>query len=87
MYKDIFKFLLDTVNRNQETMIPKSQIIDYKDLYTKQTIEAFARSNVNPYYITKDDMLNDIDFRNHLDTLFLKYVDEYIKDMTLRNGD
>ena len=34
-----------------------------------------------------DDMLNDIDFRNHLDTLFLKYVDEYIKDMTLRNGD
>ena len=31
MYKDIFKFLLDTVNRNQETMIPKSQIIDYKD--------------------------------------------------------
>lgn len=83
MYKNIFKFLLDNINQNRKEPVSKSFILDFKEVYTKQTIQAFARSNLNRFKVNADDMLNDIEFREHLDVLFIKYVDEYFKDKVL----
>lgn len=85
MYKNIFKFLLDNINQNRKEPVSKSFILDFKEVYTKQTIQAFARSNLNRYKVNVDDMLNDIEFRGHLDVLFINYVDEYFKDKVLTN--
>lgn len=83
MYRMIFKFLLDSINENRKELTPKSYLLDYINLYTKQTIQAFYRSNINPYKITEDELLNDVEYRSHLETLFISYVDEYLKDKAL----
>lgn len=83
MYKYIFKFLLDNINENRKELTPKSYILDYMNLYIKQTIQAFYRSNVNPYKIKEEDLLNDEKFRQHLEALFISFVDEYLKDRAL----
>jgi len=66
MYKMIFKFLLDNINQNRKEPVSKGFILDSKDIYIKQTIQAFARSNLNRYKMNVTDLLNDIEYRNHL---------------------
>ena len=83
MYKMIFKFLLDNINQNKKEPVSKSFILESKEIYIKQTIQAFTRSNLNRYKIKVEDLLNDIEYREHLEVLFIKYVDEYMKDKVL----
>ena len=83
MYKMIFKFLLDNINQNRKEPVSKSFVLEFKEIYIKQTIQAFARSNLNRYKIKVEDLLNDIEYREHLEVLFIKYVDEYMKDKVL----
>lgn len=83
MYKMIFKFLLDNINQNRSEPVSKSFIMEFKEIYIKQTIQAFARSNLNRYKIKVEDLLNDAEYRNHLEMLFINYVDEYLKDKVL----
>lgn len=83
MYKMIFKFLLDNINQNRKEPVSKGFILEFKEIYIKQTIQAFFRSNLNRYKIKVEDLLNDIEYRNHLELLFIKYVDEYLKDKVL----
>lgn len=85
MYKMIFKFLLDNINQNREEPVSKNLILNSVDVYIKQTIQAFYRSNINRYKLSEKDLLNDKDFREHLEVLFIKYVDEYLKDKVLAN--
>lgn len=83
MYKMIFKFLLDNINQNRKEPLSRSFILEFKEVYIKQTIQAFARSNLNRYKIKEEDLLNDLEYREHLEMLFIKYVDEYLKDKVL----
>ncbi len=83
MYKMIFKFLLDNINQNRKEPVSKGFILDSKDIYIKQTIQAFARSNLNRYKMNVTDLLNDIEYRNHLESFFVRYVDDYMKDKVL----
>lgn len=83
MYKMIFKFLLDNINQNRKEPVSKSFILEFKEIYIKQTIQAFARSNLNRYKIDVTDLLNDKEYREHLELLFIKYVDEYLKNKVL----
>ena len=80
MYKQLFKFFLDNLNENKKELVSKSVILDFKYLFVKQTIQAFWRSNLNQYKISEKELLNDEDYRN---TLFIEYVDEYLKDKIL----
>lgn len=83
IYKMIFKFLLDNINQNRKEMVSRSSILDGKEIYIKQTIQIFARSNINRYKLTEKDLLNDMEYREHLEVLFIKYVDEYLKEKVL----
>lgn len=83
IYRMIFKFLLDNINQNREKPVSKGSILDGIGVYIKQTIQIFARSNINRYKLSEKDLLNDIEYRKHLETLFIGYVDEYMKDKVL----
>lgn len=83
IYKMTFKFLLDNINQNRPEPVSKSFILEFRDIYIKQTIQYYARSHINRYKLSVDDLLNDREYREHLETLFIKYVDEYMKEKTL----
>lgn len=76
MYKDNFKWLLDNINSN-DTTITKQLIEDNKELFLKQAITMYYRSNVNQYKEKLDDYLNNYDYRNKIGRLFDRYIDEY----------
>lgn len=82
-YKTIFKFLLDNINQNRDNPVSKSSVIESREIYIKQTIQAFHRSHINRYKIGVADLLNDLDYRKHLERLFLDYVDEYMDSKAL----
>lgn len=83
IYKMIFKFLLDNINKNREKPVSKGLILDGIGVYIKQTIMIFARSNINRYKLSEKDLLNDIEYRKHLETLFIHYIDEYMNNKVL----
>lgn len=83
IYKLLFKFSLDNINENRKEVTPKHYILDYINLYVKMAIQGFYRSCINPYKINEDDLLNDLEYRNHLETLFISYVDEYLNEKAL----
>ena len=82
-YKMIFKFLLDNINQNREEPVSKSSVLESMDIYIKQTIQAFARGDINRYKLSEKDLLNDMEYRKHLETLFINYGDEYFKNKVL----
>lgn len=80
IYYMIFRFLLDSVNENRKTITTKKYIMDFKDIYIKQTIIAYVRSSVNRYKVKVEDLLNNIEYRSCLEVLFTRYVDEYLRE-------
>lgn len=76
MYKLNFKWLLDNINSNDAT-ITKHLIEENKEIFLKQSITMYYRSNVNQYKERLDDYLNNYDYRNKIEKLFNRYLDEY----------
>lgn len=83
IYKRLFKFLIDNVNQNRKEPVSKSFILNSKEIFIKQTIQAYARGHLNRYKINVSDLLNDKEYREHLEVLFIRYVDEYVKNKAL----
>lgn len=76
MYKLNFKWLLDNINSN-DTTITKHLIEENREIFLKQSITMYYRSNVNQYKERLDDYLNNYDYRNKIEKLFNRYLDEY----------
>lgn len=78
MYKDIFKWLLDNVYENDMLKkVTKELILQYKDIYVKQAIMMYHKSNYNQYKIKQMDLLNDNNYKIKVSDYFKKYVEEY----------
>lgn len=78
MYINNFKWLLDDAVRNKKD-ITKNFILYNKDKFTRMAIKTFVRSNVNRYKEKENDYLNNYEYRNNLNILFINYLDEYWK--------
>lgn len=78
MYKDIFKWLLDNVYENDMMKkVTKELILQYKDIYVKQAITMYYKSNYNQYRVKQMDLLNDNDYKIKVSDYFKTYVEEY----------
>lgn len=80
MYKDIFKWLLDNVYENDtNNKVTKDLLLQYKDIYVKQAITMYYKSNYNQYKTSLNNLLNDNQYKIQVSNYFVLYLDEYHK--------
>jgi len=85
MYQDNFKWLIDgIVEYDNDKKLNREVLIKNKDIFVKQAILTYGRSNINPYKVDILERLNNIDYRKQIDVIYLNYIDKYI--MEEKNG-
>ena len=78
LYKSNFKFLFNNaILTNPTIKITKELLYKSKDIYVRQCIQAYVRSNINPYKENPQDYLDNIEYRREIDILFYTALDEF----------
>ena len=77
LYEYSFKLLLDDTFNN-EPSVTKSDVINNKDNYVRQSITIYFRFNVNKYKERLEDYLNNNEYRQNITNMFLTYLDDYL---------
>lgn len=81
MYKDNFKWLFDNVRSKKTEVIPGKQLLmDNINIYVKQAISIYCRSNINPYKEHIQDYLENVQYRSNIEKLFYEYLTQYCID-------
>ena len=79
---DAFAWLVDNMKQNDtNNSINRQVMIDNIGMITKLTTDIYYKSNVNKYKVKIEDLLNDKDFRETLNKMFMNYIN------TLERGD
>ena len=75
MFTDTFKWLIDNFLTNSKNInFTKEQFALEKNMFVKHAIIIYYRSNVNQYKQKPEDYLNNLDFRNKIDNIYLNYI-------------
>lgn len=75
MFIDTFKWLIDNFLTNSKNInFTKEQFALEKNMFVKHAIIIYYRSNVNQYKQKPEDYLNNLDFRNKIDNIYLDYL-------------
>lgn len=78
MFKDNFSWLVENFLRNSKNLsFTKDSFISNRNIFVKQAIITYYRSNVNQYKQKPEDYLDNKEFRNKIDLIFLNYISEY----------
>ena len=76
--KDNFSWLVENFLRNSKNLsFTKDSFISNRNIFVKQAIITYYRSNVNQYKQKPEDYLDNKEFRNKIDLIFLNYISEY----------
>ena len=79
MYKDNFKWLIDNlVEKDIDKRVDKTLLLNCKDVYVRQAILTFIRSNINPYKTKLEDLLTDNEYRLNVERMYKQFLEEYI---------
>lgn len=82
LYNNLFKWLLDNASQrntvsSQPITITKALLTKSKDVYVKNAIIMYCKSNINPYKDKVDNYLNNAEYRKIVDTIYYNYLDTY----------
>lgn len=78
MYKDNFKWLFDNVRSKKTEVIPGKQLLmESINVFVKQAISIYCRSNINPYKENIQDYLENVKYRADIEKLFYEYLIQY----------
>ena len=78
MYKDNFKWLLDNfLQQDIDNNFDKNKLATDKNIFVKQAILYYYRSNMNQYKEKVENLLNNLDYRNKIDSLYLQFLNDY----------
>lgn len=77
IFKYDFQWIFDNIRNNTDETIKKDIALRDKDVFVRQAIRRYTRSNINPYREKYEDYINNYDFRNKVNKLYEIFVDEY----------
>ena len=78
MYKDNFKWLLDNfLQQDIDNNFDKNKLATDKNIFVKQAILYYYRSNTNQYKEKVENFLNNLNYRNKIDSLYLQFLNDY----------
>lgn len=77
MFNDTFQWLVGNFLSNNTTKFTKDQFALEKNMFVKHAIIIYYRSNVNQYKEKPEDYLNNKEFRDKIDNIYLNYISSF----------
>lgn len=77
MFNDTFQWLVGNFLSNNTTKFTKDQFTLEKNMFVKHAIIIYYRSNVNQYKQKPEDYLNNKEFRDKIDNIYLNYISSF----------
>lgn len=77
MYKANYKWLLEgLLSRDKDHKVTRELLLEFKDVFNKQAIMIYCKSNINPYKTDTSKYLNNIEYRKSLDKIYYDFIEE-----------
>lgn len=78
MYKLTFKWLLDNLLKTDvNKKVTKDILLKFKSIVVKEAIQTFCRSNINLYKDNAINYLNNKNYKEKIDLIYLDFLETY----------